>query len=58
VIRTIFLLNYVNDVELRRSIHAATSKSEDFNNSVKWLFEGAFAVLYVPIGLTICAGIN
>lgn len=31
VIRTMFLLNYINDVELRRSIHAATNKSEEFN---------------------------
>ncbi|MBN8503167.1 MAG: Tn3 family transposase [Burkholderiales bacterium] len=40
VIRTMFLLNYINDAELRRSIHAATNKSEEFNNFVKWLFFG------------------
>jgi TnpA family transposase len=37
VARTIFLLNYVNDVELRRTIHAATCKSEEFNDFIKWI---------------------
>lgn len=45
VIRTMFLLNYINDVELRRSIHAATNKSEEFNNFVKWLFFGGDGVI-------------
>lgn len=45
VIRTMFLLNYINDVELRRSIHAATNKSEEFNNFVKWLFFGGEGVI-------------
>ncbi|ALT77166.1 Tn3 family transposase [Paucibacter sp. KCTC 42545] len=45
VIRTLFLLNYINDVELRRSIHAATNKSEEFNNFVKWLFFGGEGII-------------
>lgn len=40
VIRTIFLLRYLADVELRKTIHAATCKSEEFNNFIKWLFFG------------------
>jgi TnpA family transposase len=36
-IRTRFLLNYINDVELRRVIHQATNKSEQFNDFAKWL---------------------
>jgi TnpA family transposase len=45
VIRTMFLLNYINDVELRRSVHAATNKSEEFNNFVKWLFFGGEGII-------------
>lgn len=45
VIRTRFLLNYINDVELRKQIHAATNKSEEFNNFVKWLFFGGEGVI-------------
>lgn len=35
--RTIFLLNYINDPELRRMIQAATCKSEEFNQFIGWL---------------------
>jgi len=45
VIRTLFLLDYISDVELRRSIHAATNKSEEFNSFVKWLFFGGEGVI-------------
>ena len=45
VIRTLFLLDYISDVELRRSIHAATNKSEEFNNFVKRLFFGGEGVI-------------
>ena len=45
VIRTRFLLNYISDIELRRSIHAATNKSEEFNNFVKWLFFGGEGII-------------
>lgn len=40
VVRTQFLLDYIGDVELRRTIHAATCKSEEFNQFTKWLFFG------------------
>ncbi len=40
VIRTMFLLKYVGDVELRRLIHAETNKSEQFNGFAKKLFFG------------------
>ena len=40
VVRTMFLLKYVGDVELRRLIHAETNKSEQFNGFAKKLFFG------------------
>jgi TnpA family transposase len=40
VIRTMFLLNFVGDVELRQLIHAETNKSEQFNGFAKKLFFG------------------
>lgn len=40
VVRTEFLLNYIGDAELRKTISAATNKSEEFNQFVKWLFFG------------------
>ena len=36
-VRTEFLLEYIGDVELRRSIHAYTNKSEQFNGFAKLL---------------------
>ena len=45
VIRTMFLLDYINDVELRRTIQAATNKSEQFNDFVQWLFFGGEGVI-------------
>lgn len=45
VIRTVFLLKYIGDVELRRTIHAATNKSEEFNNFTKWLFFGGDGII-------------
>jgi TnpA family transposase len=44
-IRTQFLLKYINDAELRKSIHAATNKSEEFNDFVKWLFFGGDGII-------------
>ncbi len=38
VIRTQFLLEYITDIEIRETVHAATCKSEEFNNFVKWVF--------------------
>jgi len=40
VIRTMFLLKYVGDVELRQLIHSETNKSEQFNGFAKKLFFG------------------
>jgi TnpA family transposase len=45
VVRTQFLLDYIGDVELRRTIHAATCKSEEFNQFTKWLFFGGEGVI-------------
>jgi TnpA family transposase len=45
VIRTMFLLKYVGDVELRRLIHAETNKSEQFNGFEKKLFFGGEGVI-------------
>lgn len=38
VVRTQFLLEYVADIELRENVHAATCKSEEFNNFLQWVF--------------------
>jgi len=40
VLRTIFLLGYISDVDLRRCINAQTNKSEQFNNFLKLSFFG------------------
>nr|WP_272939575.1 Tn3 family transposase [Cupriavidus necator] len=40
VVRTLFLLKYLNEPELRRTIHAATNKSEQFNDFAQWLMFG------------------
>lgn len=45
VVRTEFLLKYIGDVELRKTIHAATNKSEEFNQFIKWLFFGNQGVI-------------
>jgi len=39
-VRTIYLLKYISDVELRKVVHSATNKGEQFNNFTKWLFFG------------------
>ena len=36
--RTIFLLKYIEDPQMRRMISAATNKSEAFNQFIKWAF--------------------
>jgi TnpA family transposase len=38
VVRTVFLLHYLADKELRQTIQAATCKSEAFNDFVQWVF--------------------
>ncbi len=45
VARTEFLLKYIGDVELRKTIQAATNKSEEFNQFIKWLFFGNQGVI-------------
>ncbi|WP_141540691.1 Tn3 family transposase [Bacillus cereus] len=45
VIRTIFLLQYMTDEELRSTIQSATNKSEAFNGFTKWLFFGGEGII-------------
>lgn len=39
------MLRYINEIDLRQTIHAATNKSEEFNNFTKWLFFGGDGVI-------------
>lgn len=43
--RTIFLLNYINDPEMRRMIQAATCKSEEFNGFLDWIRFGGGGII-------------
>ena len=43
--RTIFSLQYIDDSEMRRTIHAATCKSEEFNQFIKWIRFGDGGVI-------------
>lgn len=45
VLRTGFLLQYLNDEELRATIQAATNKSESFNRFAKWVAFGGEGVI-------------
>ena len=45
VVRTIFLLRYLADAELRRTIQAATNKSERFNQFVQWVSFGGDSLI-------------
>ena len=45
VVRTIFLLQYISDLELRQVIQAATNKSEAFNKFVQWVCFGGQGVI-------------
>jgi TnpA family transposase len=45
VIRTVYLLRYISDVELRQVVHAATNKNEEFNDFVKWSFFGGEGII-------------
>ncbi|MFK7934144.1 MAG: Tn3 family transposase, partial [Saprospiraceae bacterium] len=47
-VRTIFLMDYIHDVELRKVIFAATNKSEEFNQFANWV---AFANKTIPENL-------
>jgi TnpA family transposase len=40
IIRTIFLLQYLDDADLRNMVQACTNKSESFNRLAKWLSFG------------------
>lgn len=44
-LRTGFLLQYLNDEELRATIQAATNKNESFNRFAKWLAFGGEGVI-------------
>ena len=46
VVRTIFLLNYIADVDLRKKIQAATCKSEEFNDFIDWIAFGKDGVIH------------
>lgn len=46
VIRTILLLIYISDPEMRREIHAQTNKAEAFNYFVKWIYFGGEATIW------------
>jgi len=45
VVRTIFLLNYIADVDLRKQIQAATCRSEEFNDFIDWITFGKDSVI-------------
>ena len=38
-------MRYIDDVEIRKTIQAATNKSEEFNGFVKWVFFGGEGVI-------------
>jgi TnpA family transposase len=45
VVRTMFLLRYIDDVEIRKTVQAATNKSEEFNGFAKWVFFGGEGII-------------
>ena len=45
VIRTVFLLQYISDMKLRKQITAATNIVEAYNGFSKWFFFGGFGVI-------------
>jgi len=45
VTRTLFLLDYISDMELREQITATTNKVEAYNGFSKWLFFGGDGVI-------------
>jgi TnpA family transposase len=45
VVRTVFLLRYLSNADLRRLIQAATNKSERFNQFVQWVSFGGDSVI-------------
>ncbi|NHN33221.1 Tn3 family transposase [Paenibacillus agricola] len=45
VIRTIFLLQYISDIQLREQITASTNKVEAYNGFSKWFFFGGEGII-------------
>jgi TnpA family transposase len=45
VVRTVFLLDYISDIDLRRTIQTAKNKSEAFNLFVQWVAFGGERLL-------------
>jgi len=45
VVRTIFLLRYLSEIDLRRKIQAATTKSEAFIKFAQWVAFGGSGVI-------------
>jgi TnpA family transposase len=45
VVRTVFLLDYIGDVEMRKTIQSATTKSEEFNQFIQSLFFGGEGII-------------
>ena len=44
-IRTMFLLRYISEPELRRTIHAETNKTEEFHQFAGWAFFGGEGIM-------------
>lgn len=45
VVRTVFLLRYLSDANIRRTIQSATNKSEAFNGYTKWVAFGGNGII-------------
>jgi len=45
VMRTMFLLEYISDKDMRRTVNAATNKSEAYNQFIHWSFFGDRGVI-------------
>ena len=45
VVRTVFLLKYISDIQLREQITATTNKVESYNGFTKWVFFGGEGVV-------------
>lgn len=45
VVRTVFLLQYISDLQLRSSITAATNKVESYHGFCKWFFFGGEGII-------------
>lgn len=45
VVRTVFLLDYIDSLELRQMVHSATNKCEEFNGFLKRSFFGSEGII-------------